>query len=331
MARELIGPLPTFTEGDSIAWRVYETGDRVSLDDVREDPDRYNDDTPVRSELCLPLGDYGVLLAGSPTVGAFDRSDEVLGEVLATTLVAALEQVDRTDQLREREQRLTRQNARLEEFASVVSHDLRNPLNVADGRLELAMAEFDSDHLTAVSRAHDRMAELIDELLTLTREYDTQIDPTPVELDSFVRTCWDNVDTGSARIDVRADRTVRADGTRLKRLLENLLRNAVEHGSTGSRTDTDADGVVITIGALDGGFYIEDDGPGIPPAEREAVFEYGYSTASNGTGLGLAIAEQCADVHGWDIRVTAGNDGGARFEITGVDVVDATEVDAADE
>ena len=329
--RDLIGSLPTFTEGDSIAWRVYRTGDPVSLDDVREDPGRYNDDTSVRSELCLPLGDYGVLLAGSPTVGAFDRSDAVLGEVLATTLVAALEQVDRTDQLREREQRLTRQNARLEEFASVVSHDLRNPLNVADGRLELARAESDSDHLTAVSRAHDRMAELIDELLTLTREYDTQIDPTPVELDSFVRTCWGNVDTGSARIDVRTDRTVRADGTRLKRLLENLLRNAVEHGSTAGRTDADADGVVITIGALDGGFYIEDDGPGIPPAERESVFEYGYSTAPNGTGLGLAIAEQCADVHGWGISVTAGNDGGARFEITGVDVVDATEVDAADE
>ncbi len=336
--RDLVGPLPTFTEGDSIAWRVYETGELVSLDDVREDPDRYNDGTAVRSELCVPLDDHGVLLAGSPTVGAFDRSDEVLGEILATTLVTALEQVERTGQLRERERRLTRQNARLEEFASVVSHDLRNPLNVADGRLSLAMGECDSEHLTAVSRAHDRMSELIDELLALAREYDAQVDLAPVELDSFVRACRANVDTGDVRIDVRTDRTIRADETRLKRLLENLLRNAVDHGRTDGRAwSEDAaergpaddrpgpdDGAVVTItvGGLADGFYVEDDGPGIPPEERDAVFEYGYSTTPDGTGLGLAIAEQCAKVHGWDVGVTAGSGGGARFEITGVDVAE---------
>jgi len=336
--RALVGPLPTFSEGDSIAWRVYETGEMVSLDDVREDPDRYNDDTVIRSELCLPLGEHGVLLAGSPTVGAFDRSDEVLAEVLATTLVTALEQVDRTEQLREREHRLTRQNARLEQFASVVSHDLRNPLNVADGRLELAMAECDSEQLTRVSQAHDRMAELIDELLTLAREYDVEIDPGPVNLDSFVRACWANVETGPTRIEVRTDRTIRADTTRLKRLLENLLRNAVEHGSTGARSEARGDAVVhgstddgpdsdggraaVTVGALGDGFYIEDDGPGIPPEERESVFEYGYSSVPDGTGLGLAIAQRCAEVHGWDISITEGGDGGARFEITGVDAAD---------
>jgi PAS domain S-box-containing protein len=321
--RELIGPLPTFTEGDSIAWRVYESGEPVSFDDVRENPDRYNDDTAVRSELCLPLDDYGVLLAGSPAVGAFDRSDEVLGEILATTLVAALKQVDRTEQLRERQRQLTRQNTRLEEFASVVSHDLRNPLNVADGRLELAMTDCDSEHLRQVSRAHDRMAELIDELLTLAREYDMQIDPVLIDLDSFVRSCWSNVDTGPARVDVRFGRTIRADEARLKRLLENLLRNSVEHATTDDRADADGDGVVITIGALaDGaGFYVEDNGPGIPPEKRESIFEYGYSTTSEGTGLGLAIVKQCAEVHGWSINVTEGTDGGARFEITGVDIV----------
>jgi PAS domain S-box-containing protein len=319
--RELVGPLPTFTEGDSIAWRVYETGEPVLLDDVREDADRYNDDTPIRSEICLPLDDYGVLLAGSPTVGAFDRSDGVLGEILATTLVTALEQVDRTDELRRRERRLTRQNARLEEFASVVSHDLRSPLNVASGRLDLAMTECDSDHLAAVERAHDRMDELIEELLTLAREYDARLDPVPVDLSSFVRACWANVDSRAVCVEIRGDCTVRADETRLKRLLENLFRNSVEHGATDRQGDDD--GITVAVGPLDGeGFYVEDDGPGIPPAEREAVFEYGYSTASEGTGLGLAIAEQCAGVHGWEIAVADGIDGGARFEITGVEIVD---------
>jgi len=69
-----------------------------------------------------------------------------------------------------REERLRRKNERLEEFASIVSHDLRNPLNVAQGRLELAREEHDSEHLEVVANAHGRMATLIDDLLTLARD-----------------------------------------------------------------------------------------------------------------------------------------------------------------
>jgi len=346
--RDLVGDLPTFTGDDSIAWRAYEAGEPISIDDVRADPDNYNPETPIRSELHLPLGHHGILIAGSPAVGVFDRSDRVLGEILATTLVTALDQVARTEQLRERERHLTRQNTRLEEFATVVSHDLRNPLSVADGRLELAREETDSDHLRRVADAHDRMAELIDELLTLARDYDDELDPTPVDVGALARTCWANVDTGSGRVVVRTDRLIRADESRLKRLVENLLRNAVEHSSTGSRMGSDdavehsstgsrtgsddavargaetpgADGVTVTIGELPDGFYVEDDGVGIPPEERDSVFEYGYSTTPDGTGLGLAIAEQCAAAHGWELRVVEGTDGGARFEITGVESVE---------
>ena len=331
---DLVGDLPTFTGDDSIAWRAYQAGEPISIDDVRSDPDNYNPETPIRSELHLPLGDYGILIAGSPTVGAFDRSDEVLGEILATTLVTALGQVSRTEQLRERERRLTRQNARLEEFAAVVSHDLRNPLSVADGRLRLAREETDSEHLRVVSDAHDRMAELIDELLTLARDYDGEIDPASADLEALVRTCWSNVDTGRGRIAVRVDRQIRADETRLKRLLENLLRNSVEHGTAGSQAppdepvehganspDADDSTVTITVGELPDGFYVEDDGPGIPPEERDSIFEYGYSTTPDGTGLGLAIVEQCVTAHGWEIDTTESTDGGARFEITGVEFV----------
>ena len=337
-ARELVGPLPTFTEGNSIAWRVYETGEPVSFDDVRQEPDRYNDTTKVRSELCLPLGDYGVLLAGSPTVGTFDRSDEVLGEILATTLVTALEQVDRTEELRERERQLTRQNTRLEEFANMISHDLQTPLATAEGRLELAMVDHDSDHLREVAGAHDRMSELIDDLLTLAREYETSVDPVPVALGPFAESCWSALDVEGSRLDIRADGTVRADEIRLERMLENLFRNAMEHGSTsagsdgrgdagahgstGTQAQADDGDLTISVGELDDGFYVEDDGTGIPPEERESIFEYGYSTRPDGTGLGLAIVDQCAAVHGWTVRVTDGSEGGARFEITGVETAD---------
>ena len=125
----LIGELPTFTRGDSIAWRVYETGEAVAIDDTHDDPDIYNPDSPIRSELHFPLGDYGILIAGSPTPDTFDESDLVLGRLLAGSIVTALEQIEQLDRLRTREQELSEQNERLDEFASIVPHDLRNPVN----------------------------------------------------------------------------------------------------------------------------------------------------------------------------------------------------------
>lgn len=76
--------------------------------------------------------------------------------------------------------------------------------------------------------------------------------------------------------------------------------------------------VKITVGPLPGGFYIEDNGSGIPPKQRSRVFDKGYTNASSGTGIGLSIVRQIVEAHGWSIRVTEGNDGGARFEITDV-------------
>jgi len=98
----------------------------------------------------------------------------------------------------------------------------------------------------------------------------------------------------------------------MQQLLENLLRNAVEHGG---------DTVTITVGGLNDGFYFEDDGPGIPENERNNVFETGYSTAKGGTGFGLSIVKQIATAHGWEICVTEGSEGGARFEIRGVGII----------
>jgi signal transduction histidine kinase len=76
--------------------------------------------------------------------------------------------------------------------------------------------------------------------------------------------------------------------------------------------------VTVTVGDLadDAGFFVADDGPGIPPDERETVFEAGHSTAPDGTGFGLAIVDGIADAHGWTVRVTDSATGGARFEFS---------------
>jgi signal transduction histidine kinase len=217
-----------------------------------------------------------------------------------------------------RERELERQNERLEEFASIVSHDLRNPLTVAEARLELAQDECDSEHLEDVDRAHDRMNALIDDLLTLARE--------TVDLGSLATDCWGNVVTEGSELELNTDARVRADPSRLQQLLENLMRNAVEHGSTSPRSQAPEGAVehggpsiTVTVGTQEGGFYVEDDGEGIPREEREEVFEAGYSTDRDGTGFGLTIVQQVAEAHGWTVRATEGREGGARFEITGVE------------
>jgi PAS domain S-box-containing protein len=209
------------------------------------------------------------------------------------------------------QRRLKRQNARLERFASVLSHDLRNPLTVAMGELELARTEADADaHLDGVADAHDRIESLVDDLLTLVRDPDGDPDPERLSLPRMVDRCWQHLDARDVTLRVETDRTIRAEPRRFQRLLTNLLGNAVDHGG---------DGVTVTVGDTEGGFYVADDGPGIPAGDREAVFDVGYSTTADGTGFGLDIVRQFADVHGWEITVTESVDGGARFDVTGVE------------
>ncbi len=204
---------------------------------------------------------------------------------------------------------LERKNERLDELVSVLSHDLRNPLNVAQGRLEMAQETGDLDHLQHVDRAHVRMEELITKLLSLARSEKELEELESVHLASLVDTCWANVETEAARLAIETEATIQADAFRVQQLLENLFRNAVEH----SEND-----VTITVGSVHDGFYVEDDGPGIPPEERDQVVESGYSSTEDGTGFGLAIVKRVCEAHGWEVQLTDSEAGGLRIEITDV-------------
>ena len=210
-----------------------------------------------------------------------------------------------------REQELRRQNKRLDEFASVVSHDLRNPLSVAEGNLELLREDCDSERVNTIDTALTRMDDLIEDLLQLART-EEQIDSTEsVNLAAVVENCWQNVETADATIHINTDKTIQAEQSRLAQLCENLMRNAIEH----NKQD-----VTITVDELADGFYIEDDGTGIPEDKRNDVFNTGYTTAEEGTGFGLSIMSEIVEAHGWDVRITDGSEGGARFEITNINV-----------
>jgi len=218
-------------------------------------------------------------------------------------------------ELKQREQELSEQNERLEAFTGVVSHDLRNPLNVAKGYVDILQEDIDRDELELVESSLERMSILVDDLLRLAREGQAVDAMAPVSLMAVGTAARETVATGEATVTVESDLDLLADGSRLQQLLENLIRNAVEHASE----DGDP---TITIGALaDGkGFFVEDDGPGIPPGEREAVFSPTRSEGKRGVGLGLAIVKEIAEAHDWTITVTDGREDGARFEFRDVEL-----------
>ncbi len=228
-----------------------------------------------------------------------DRLDE---DLLVRTVRHALERTEIRCEL-------MRQNERLEQFASVVSHDLRNPLNVASGRLELAQREHENEHLETVADMLDRMERLIENVLALARTGRT-IDEDEVEtvrLADVVSAAVDSVDAGSLTVEVGTPGTVESERTRLRQLFENLLRNTVEHAGPEP---------TVWIDSLSDrpGFYVADDGPGIPPEDRDQVFEHGFTTADDGTGFGLSIVAEIAEAHGWDASVTTSDMDGVRFE-----------------
>ncbi|WP_440990177.1 histidine kinase N-terminal 7TM domain-containing protein [Haloarchaeobius baliensis] len=231
----------------------------------------------------------------------------------------------------ERERELAATNERLDRFASVVSHDLRNPLNVAEGYVELLEDrvgdETDREYLAEVSASHDRMTRIVDDVLALAREGGEIGETMPVELESIARAAWAGVDTDGATLVVVDSTTVEAGRDQLARLLENLFRNSVEH-ATGAQSEEEADdagttdsgaddaSVTVTVGLLqdEEGFYVADDGPGLPAEIGARAFEPGVTSQGDGTGLGLAIVADIAAAHGWSVEFADTDGGGARVE-----------------
>mgnify|MGYP000438526395 CR=1 FL=1 len=341
-ATAALGERPAFGPRDGRVWDAFETGEPIAVDDLAavDTAVGYGDH---RSLLVVPLGDHGVMPLGSREPGFFDDTAVQLARVLAANVTVALDGAERTAQLRDRDAALQREIDRLEKFAGLVSHDLRNPLNVATGRLDLARELVDDGDVLAeldrVGDAHERIAQLIDDLLALARQGKTVDELEPVDLAETAERAWRTVDTGDASLDAPdGSVTVDADPERLRTLLENLFTNSVEHGSTGNRTESgdsvvhgatgsrtapDDDGVergsaagtgiTVTVGALPNGFYVADDGAGFAAGlDPDEAAEYGVSSDPHGTGFGLAIVREIAAAHGWALDVDEAD--GARFE-----------------
>jgi PAS domain S-box-containing protein len=225
---------------------------------------------------------------------------------------------------RRQEAELRAANERLDQFASVVSHDLRNPLNVAEGHLEL-VREGHEDSIDEVAESHSRMRRIIEDVLTVAREGEAVEEPDPVVLAAVARDAWEAVDTADATLDTRTESVLQADRSRLQQLLENCIRNAVEHGSTSPRSQTPEDAaehggaaVTVTVADAPGGFTVSDDGAGVDDDTLDSMFEESFSTSETGTRLGLAIVQTIAAGHGWRVTADHAPEGGVRLRFDGV-------------
>lgn len=184
---------------------------------------------------------------------------------------------------------------RLDEFAGIVSHDLRNPINVALGFLDLARSDLESETYERIHRALVRADTITTEMLELARQGTTVTNPDPVNLQWVAEQAWGAVATDGVTLDVVDSAMLLADGSRLQQLFENLFRNAIEHGGPDLTT--------VRVGTLNGGgFFIADDGDGFSTETPEDLFAAGVSTTEQGTGYGLAIVNSICEAHNWESR-----------------------------
>jgi len=268
-----------------------------SSDSDEDDPDTDEDDTDTGDASTDLPAEIALAAAAGRRYALRQVETDDDGYLLLTDVSAPIEH----------RQALEAENDRLEGFARTVSHDLRNPLEVAQSRLMAARETGDEIHFEKTELAHTRIKELVEDVLTLAKSGRAISGTDEVDLAAVATDAWQTVDAEAATLDVDAELgTVAADRERLRTLFENLFRNSVIHAG--------AD-VSISVASTDTGFVVADDGPGIPADKRAAVFEAGVSTGSGTTGLGLSIVSDIAAAHGWELSLADGPSGGAQFEV----------------
>jgi len=202
----------------------------------------------------------------------------------------------------------------IEEFSSlgaVLAHDMQNPLQTIRGRLELAIEDDETEHVEAAMASLERLEELIDDVAGVLKSGTIVGEREEIDVGRVAGNVWEALERCGEddAIEIEGSPPVKGDREAVQRMLDNLLGNSLEHGETP---------VKVRVGEMEDGFYIEDNGPGIPEENREQVFEQGFSTKEDGgeTGMGMASVRQIVLAHGWRIDIADADElDGVRFEI----------------
>ncbi|EMA01876.1 Signal transduction histidine kinase [Haloarcula vallismortis] len=292
-----------------------ESEDRLVVADI--DPTASGDDTNALETDCVralavPLvydgTSYGVLGVYADRVDIFDTEEQDTFREVGHNIALAIDASQTKNALQQRTTELEQQKERLRELAQIISHELRNPLQAAMGRVDLLAAEHAAEEFDAIQRSHTRMSFLIDDLMEIARQGGRQYTVEPVTLSDVMADAWTTVNTDGSTIEIDCTETILADSSRLCQLAENFFRLAMEQGDTGK----------ITIIDTADGFAFEHDS--IPVAvENEGPFELYYASSDEGVGLHLAVIREIAQGHGWEIGFSNEPMGRVRLNVAGVE------------
>jgi len=238
---------------------------------------------PDRVETALSAGVTEYLAAWSE-----DRNAELAARIEAHITTPSLDSVVQAE--------------RWETIVRAFAHDARNPLNVVTGRIELVDGE--ETHTEAVTRSVGRVESLLEELSTVASVTSSIDGSDAVDLAEMAEDAWRTSGGPAERLRVETDRTIEANADCLRLIFERLFDNTVAHAGLDA---------TVTVGDTQAGFYVADDGPGLPDDDR--IFEQGYGTSREGEGYGLFVADSVAAAHGWDIVAGESESGGARFDV----------------
>ncbi|WP_253739044.1 PAS domain S-box protein [Halohasta salina] len=322
-ASEHVAEQPVFERGTSLAWEAFDAGEiRVS-----DDPHICSEELALSTQLVVPLGEYGIMCAGSADRRSVTETDRNLIEVLSSTVEAALARAERETELRETQAALEQSNEELEQFAYAASHDLQEPLRTVSSYLTLLERrygeELDGDAVEFIEFAvdgADRMRNMIQALLAYSR-VDTRGESfEAVDLSTLFEQVTDSlgvkIDETDGTVSVPSTAaTVRGDPSQLAQLFQNLVDNGIKYNRNRPEIDISAhrhDGMV-TIEVTDNGIGMEAD-------QIEGIFEVFQRLHTReefaGTGIGLSICRKIVDRHDGDIDVQSTPGEGSTFTIT---------------
>lgn len=304
-------PMPL--DGRGVTVRAAREARTMYVPDVRDDPDYIDASVGSRSELAVPVRNDGEVLAvlnmESPSVDAFTDQDIRLLEILALHVGASLTRLwQEAELLRVSEENVSNMLSGFERVTRMLRHDLRSPLQSINNAAQ--MMELDpstaAEMLTIIRDNVKYIAEVLDDLRTMTTI--RTLVKEPLEVDALIRRLMDRrILPDDIDVELRLQRGVklRADDTKLTRVIDNLINNAVEAMPRGGRltlvAKVEGDEYVIVVG---------DDGEGISEDDLSLIFRPFFSTKETGVGLGLTYCREVVEAHLGSIEVESEKGGG---------------------
>jgi signal transduction histidine kinase/PAS domain-containing protein len=290
-ASELIDEHPTFGPGSSIAWEAFKTGETRIISDVGDRDDAYNEESPIRSEVIAPIGEYGVLMAGSVRSNTVTEIDRNIASTLGSTLDTSLQLINNRQELDLLDQVLGR----------VLRHNIRNELNVMKGYARVLIEETDDEHTKFAENILENcnsLEQTANNARDMQRVVQSRESRKSVAVDSIIDDAVEQArEEQSTTADIVVDRQTSGNilaHPKLPTAVLHLVENGLEHGV---KEDPSAEQVRINTYEADGKTVIEveDDGPGIPEDELAVLDRHGESALEHGSGVGLWLVDRIVE------------------------------------